>query len=325
MVKVIVDLKNYLGNQVFQYLMVKSYATDNEIDFYYRSNVKAVFDKEDTNRSNLEQVFVIEDLRVENISNLPVFYYEDYIKLPHKVDSVVIGNQYITESMEKYINLGYVNKWLKFDNKCIELNKKWLDEQRNNNEVLVSCHFRCGSEYRKLGFKMNYHYWDNAAQYFIEKYQNVKFIVFYDQKTKYIKKFIKKYNCVICHKTLVDDLCTMSLCDSGIICNSTFSICAALLGSLDEIVSPNKFYAFGKTATNKMYMDKWKKLDCKISIDSIIVFAFYNCFEKFCFFAKTIIRIIGKTTIVKHIPTHVRLSIKNEIKKIISLVIKDYS
>lgn len=74
------------------------------------------------------------------------------------------------------------------------------------------------------------HYWNNAAQQLLqEENANIVFLVFYDKKTRLVKSFIKNHQSETLHYSLFKDFSLISKCDFHIVCNSSFSVMAALM------------------------------------------------------------------------------------------------
>lgn len=103
-------------------------------------------------------------------------------------------------------------------------------------------HFRVGRDYLIRGYRLKQLYWIDAAEYMKQELENPLFVCVYDKKTKFVEKFIKEYNALDMRGSLIEDMCTISMCDANIVCNSSFSVMSALLNKKAKIVvCPSKY------------------------------------------------------------------------------------
>lgn len=324
MKQVIVDVKNYLGNQMFQYAIVKSFALEHDIEFCFISNVKHYADS-DTNRgSNIDSIFILKDKQCYNYpEKINAIYYDEWIcKYQEEELHVVYGDQRITPELLKNIRNGEVFNWFEFDSTLEKEVRHWINSiKKNDDQILVSCHFRANSEYLKNGFLMNYDYWKRAADYCINNInKDVIFIVFSDDyNSKIVKRFVKEYRCIVSNHSLAFDLCAIKNCDVHIICNSTFSIWGALLDKKrGTTVCPDKFYSFGKKDTHCLFLDEWIHINCSLNPISKITYVLTSL-------PLRLIRVLQNSDVLKNIWHALPNSFRDKFLCALSKIYEDYS
>tara|TARA_R110000851_G_scaffold107051_1_gene227030 strand:+ start:22460 stop:23572 length:1113 start_codon:yes stop_codon:yes gene_type:complete len=162
------------------------------------------------------------------------------------------------------------------------------------NKKIVGVHIRLGDQ---VGDELNHpiltkEYYDNAFKRVKEVYDNPVFLIVSDEPQK-CKKIYKNENIIyadeldlsdlqdISERTDLDldsifsapvDMCILSLCDSVIMANSTFSWWAAWLNKSDRIYAPSRNNWFGDILNWKnmsdFYPPDWEEVWFKRSEDS---------------------------------------------------------
>jgi len=113
----------------------------------------------------------------------------------------------------------------------------------DNSVTTVSIHFR-GNEYLRghIGVPWDYDYYQRAVNFFKEKFNNVIFLIFSDEKESIDFSFLNNSQYIqMGHKYDYIDLWCQTLCKHNIISHSTFSFWGAYLNNNpDAIVIYNK-------------------------------------------------------------------------------------
>ena len=240
---IVADLFSNLGNQLFAYAATKSIALDLGYEYRYRV-VRPGFVKQDSG---------IDDYGQE---------YESYFEKPFSIDTserikdvpATINNKWNWErtSNTNFIQSVYkipknthltgyflcpkyfehrrteVLKWFRFQDEYLEKCQKKRQEiiKSTGATHLVSIHIRCGKFYRQLRLVIDPEYHRNAIRMMRKKFSQEKlcFILFSDVPDE-AKQMLKNEGAdiILHHGTMFEDLCLMTLCNSHIIANSTFS------------------------------------------------------------------------------------------------------
>lgn len=280
---VVVRITSQLANQMFAYASVKTIAEEHGYEFKYiheyclaseRSNATA--DKK--YGSNFDTIFSIpaeekllrldesvlsEHEEYDYIKKYDSFYYHEAVEIS---DNTYMKGHFISP---KYFihNLSKVKEWFRFpediDVKSTEIIQNIRD--KSPKKKIVSVHFRVGNDYLLRGYLMNQNYWLRAAERMLQKYGEVKFIVFCDKRTHAVNTFLNKYDCHLLHGSLVEDLCCMTKCDAYIISNSTFSLMGALLSDRfgPNVVRPSHYFTGFRTEQKNCFLDEWEVVNSK--------------------------------------------------------------
>ena len=280
---VVVRITSQLANQMFAYASIKTIAQEHGFEFKYiheyclaSERANASVDKK--YGSNFDTIFPIpieeklthiekniftEHEEYEYIKKYNSFYYKEAIQIN---DNTYMKGHFISP---KYFihNIKKVKEWFRFPDDIEKETAETMQKIRNKNpkRKIVAVHFRVGNDYLLRGYLMNRSYWIEAAEYMLQKYGEVKFIVFCDKKTSAVEKFLNKYDCYFLHGSLVEDLCCMTKCDAYIISNSTYSMMGALLSNQAEpdVVRPSHYFTGYRTEQKNCFLDEWKVIDSK--------------------------------------------------------------
>lgn len=273
---IIIELADQLGNQMFGYASGKSLALDKGYEFaYYQKSLKEryVNDKDDIYGKDIGTIFNIpSDECTEYIPDQMVVYKEAVMKKRFSVnyiesvkneirDNMYLQGHFISTDFFKH-RLDTVREWFKLPDKiCAESIEKVNKLSDNGKYTTVSVHFRVGKDYQKRGNVLKSSYWWKAAKYVQTQIENPIFICVYDQKSSIVKKFIEEFDAIDERASLVSDMGLISNCDVNIICNSTFSVWAAILNKKSKItICPGHFPAQRGHLPDSIFLDSWIRI-----------------------------------------------------------------
>jgi hypothetical protein len=240
---IVADLYSNLGNQLFAYAATKTIALDLGYEYRYRV-IRPSFVKCDSGlddyaqeyESNFEKFFSIDVS--ERIQELPGKTLNEW-RWERTPDTNYIATVYNipinTHLTGYFLSPKYfehrrqdVLKWFRFHSdiksKCEQFRAKIVNETGANH--LVAVHIRCGKFYRKLNMVLDSKYQINAINYIKDNFVHDKvcFLLFSDVPSEAIRMLgSAKKGVVLHHGNMFEDLCMMTLCDSHIVANSTFS------------------------------------------------------------------------------------------------------
>lgn len=268
---IIVKLKDQLGNQMFAYASIKSIAMDKNMKFgFFRVPLSEEFinDSDERYGNDLYTIFNLPES--EWVKELPD-NYDIYKELPMKernddgyaakvrgslIDNLIADGHFIT-TVFIADKVPQLREWFRIPFDVEEKIKSLIQNLRGKN-TLISVHFRVGDDYVRNGFKLKYLYWQKAAQHVKSHVENPRFICVYDKRTKEIERFIKEFDAVEFYGSLVEDMCLISKCDGNIVCNSTFSIMAALLNEYSQItICPGKYPTEAGYLPDNVFLEEW--------------------------------------------------------------------
>lgn len=276
-----------LGNQMFAYAAVKTIALDKGFEFRL---IKKSMDGELSNDrdgvygNTIDSIFapVREDLLTEpeagittTIEGMKQFREVTDTESVSAVcaESFSVSDDTLMEG--HYIASGYfmhrldeVRRWFAFPEKVLTETEEKLAAIRSEHpgSLLVSVHFRVGTDYRTGGYLLERTYFKRAAGKMSElaekEGKKVIFLLFYDKKEETVSEFERMFPCVDMRGSLVYDLCGISRCDAHIVCNSSFSMMGALLDSKEGIVvCPSSFPIPDGFLPADCYPPQWIKIE----------------------------------------------------------------
>jgi hypothetical protein len=110
--------------------------------------------------------------------------------------------------------------------------KSYISKLRENNELLISMHFRRGDYLQFSSLNLSINYYIEAIQYCINKFtnQSIRFVVF-SNDIQWCKENIDGDCIFVENQSRYQDMCLMSMCDHNIIANSSFSWWGAYLNT----------------------------------------------------------------------------------------------
>jgi hypothetical protein len=246
---IINDLVGGLGNQLFQISAGFAHAKKVQTDYAINYKIGSVFNGQGHPHVRYK----------DNIyKNIPETN-ENFFSLYREPKFSYIG--YFQS--KKYFH-GYeeeVKSLFEFPN---SLSKKVLNKFKKIKKKKVGIHFRLG-DYREKVTEGVFHnidyslYLQEATKYFGNEYE---FIIFSDdlnslKREVNLQDFINLEN-----DNEIEDLYSLSQCDSVIISNSSFSWWGAFLGKKKEmVISPDKWFGpKGPQCSKDLYEDSWMKL-----------------------------------------------------------------
>jgi hypothetical protein len=283
---IVADIFSNLGNQLFIYAATKSIALDLGYEYRYRV-VRPGFAREDSciddygqeYIKDFEQAFHIDT--TERIDDLPTSIQNkwewnrtpstNYIKDVYDIsDNTHLCGYFLCPKYFEH-RRAEVLKWFRFQDEYLERCQKKREKiiKSTGATHLVSIHVRCGKFYRQLGMVIDPGYHRNAIRLIRKKFEGEKlcFILFSDVPDE-AKKMLKNEgkDIVLHHGTMFEDLCLMTLCDSHIIANSTFSWWGAWLSeSTKGIVIRPSVWRIGpkKLGPEDIFPSSWISVDSK--------------------------------------------------------------
>ena len=234
---IITQLKEGLGNQLFQYFFTRSLGVeDYKFDIsFYGSNGSRKLDLIDFPKFNLKFLDsskgVLEDLKYIkdefqflniNIDNNKNYYFDGYWQNKlylDKINDLVIQEMQPEEKLINYINKKYA--FLKED--CVSIHVRRTDYMHLSNYYYL----------------LDENYYNQALSFFDK---NVNIAVFSDD-IEWCKSNLKYKNIHFIEESARVDMIIMSLCKSNIIANSTFSFWGAYLNANEnkKIICPQKW------------------------------------------------------------------------------------
>ena len=289
----IINLNGGLGNQLFQYSfgMAIKYQYDIDVKFCDKFLnprqlcIKDIFDVEvpiavsDDFKNTIGKIFINDQFRDYflriikklGISNLQNFIIENYNKpynnLPYLNNKFFFG--YWQNFNFFYPNLNKIKNNLKFKHPLNRSNE--IFNLTNSYSNIVCLHMRLG-DYKdaknlKIFSKISIDYYHNAISTFKKKLNKPIIILFSDQLNKAIDILADIDDLIPSTKLNFiskNDFQLMSMCDSYIFSNSTFSLWSAYLSQTKNIyyIRPNTWF---KNSTienaNKYYLNDWVNLN----------------------------------------------------------------
>ncbi|MGX9519201.1 alpha-1,2-fucosyltransferase [Vibrio mediterranei] len=277
-----IDLDGGLGNQLFQYAFAKALSYELDINV---SLSDSRLDKDQLRNLEVDKLvdFSIDD-RLSLVSEPISFRDEIYYRLSKKLNKSIFGRYiesdlvykpYVLSPNFAYKYRGYwqapkyfqsyrdeILQTISFNNinKDTLLNLIAVDSSSKS----VSVHVRRGdfvsnkAAAQVHGGVCNIDYYKRAVELVHEKYRDVKFFIFSDDRPWCEREFSWLLNSVVVSDTKnhFEDMYLMSKCDANIIANSTFSWWAAYINrSNDFVIAPKKWFANNREIN--IYPDGW--------------------------------------------------------------------
>ena len=280
--KVIVELRGGLGNQLFCYAFGYAIAKQNGAQLLIDSSM---------NDSGIQRDLEIQKFKIQYLRRIAIRYAKNkflrligYNYIRRKFQIGLLTKTYSDE--ECYISFkkisikhstyfrGYwqnyrffeeyrkeIQDMMKFVDKPSAGFDKWLRELEKSNSVSV--HIRRG-DYITLGWQLNEQYYIDAINDIISNNINTKLYIFSDD-LEYCKQFINKYYKDIevsyveyeSDNRTVEDLILMSHCKQMILANSSYSWWAAYLNKKSN---PRIICPVYKQWKESYYPDEWEKV-----------------------------------------------------------------
>jgi hypothetical protein len=252
-----------LGNQLFIYAATKSISLDLGYEYRYIV-IRPGFAKKTSKIDNFGHEYTEHfehELNIntaERISQIPSSVNKKWtwkrtkksnnITDVYNIDDNTVLDGYFLSPKYFEHRREEVLKWFSFNNdivqKCKEKRVGFL--KKSNSNHLVSIHVRCGKDYRNQMQVIDPSYQKEAIEYLINKFRDEKlcFVLFSDDLLK-AEKMLRPLSkdMIQHHGSMFEDLCMMTLCDSHIIANSTFSWWGAWLAESSKglIIRPSNW------------------------------------------------------------------------------------
>jgi len=292
---IVADIVGALGNQLFSYAATKAIALD--LGYVYRYRVVTPYCAV-TTRPTLNP----EGSYIDNVGQEYCCYFEKVFhidttekitEVPTSISSEFTWNRLPSTNFNKNVYsisdnthlCGYflcpkyfehrraeVLKWFRFQEAYIKRCREKLNKIAESNEAthLVSLNIRCGRSYQRYRLIIDSAYYKSAIQRIKEEFYKEKicFVLFSDDM-KVARQMLKNEKNIVLHSdTMFNDLCLMSLCDSHIISNSTFSWWGAWLADETKgvVLRPSIWPTADKNqpfAPLDIYPSNWIAVDAK--------------------------------------------------------------
>jgi hypothetical protein len=258
--------KGRLGNQLFQYAFIKNFSKPKEL--IITSNFAELLDlfKVNENILNIKNKYL--NVLIKRLA-LPIlrFCAKRKIISSYKVNKINIAGCYMSDTTYskekgflpiKFIYPGYFQGEVFFSNdnvKNLKIKEKYLDKARsflktlpaNKNKLFV--HVR-QTDYKKhscfgiKGVALPLNYYFNQIKWLEEKLNDCFFIFLTDDNNYVKEKFRKINNKVISENSMFVDFAIMTLCDGGIMSNSTFSWWGGYFNNKKFLIAPEYWLGF---------------------------------------------------------------------------------
>ena len=278
-----------LGNQMFQYAFLLSISN--------HQNYKIKIPSYKKNENLLPLIFELNDDIDFNVSSFERFKNENNFNIV-TFDSRILNYSFFCKDVygyfQSYKYFDHIYKIVlnnfKFKDNIYEIVKKIISSNNLDLENIFFLHIR-GTDYLKkpdYHFNLDESYYTKALKCFPK---NRKCLVFTDD-IEYIKnfRFLNNERFIFANQLFKSinnkyqsayELCLMTLCNGGIISNSSFSWWGAYLqNNHNNIVSPNKSYWFGykyKFDASDLIYPSW--IQYKPGLFSRIKYKFYSTFK----------------------------------------------
>lgn len=284
----VVNISDQLGNQMFAYAAIRTIAEQHGYDFgFIRAHNDRINDNDKKYGNEIHTIF--ENTHDQWLQELPasvthtyteqigtndaVFFSSDVQQIPDNTYLIghFISYQYIKD------NLDHIRQWFTFPSDTVQTcqHKLATVREKHPSKILIGIHFRVGDDYLKQGFLLQSSYWIHAAEHMIQKYgkDNVLFLPFYDKKPArggIVNYFFSHYPCENIRGTLVEDMCSLTMLENLIVCNSSFSAMAGILNAVPEhtIIRPSTYPAEAGYLPTDCFPDDWIIISAKKSFQS---------------------------------------------------------
>ncbi len=283
----IIKLSDQLGNQMFAYAAIKSIAKDKNYTFGVLNEYDNQFLKNDTDkRFGCTLTTIFKNIQKEIVTEVPSNYkvYQEHRKGYSSLQKEVIEISDNTVMKGHYISplyfihrLNEVQEWFQLPQEIESTTTKKLNkirEQYPSGTRFCSVHFRNALDYRIKGYMLSKYYWKDAAEILLKNTnENIVFILFYDKMSNIISDFKNRFPSIISHNSLLEDFSMISKCDYHIVCNSSFSVMAALMDRKSTYTTycPSIWPIPKKLYPTDTYPQQWIKVSTKRNIYSYIM------------------------------------------------------
>lgn len=291
---IVADIVGALGNQLFSYAATKSIALDLGYEYRYRISPPGPVPENPERNSDgsyfidcgghdyneyFERAFHIDTTK--RVANIPLNVSSKWTWSRSPSTNFNRGVYNICDKTHvsgfflcpKYFEhrRAEVLSWFRFRTTYRNKAEKKLSEIKAQTKAthLVSLHFRYAKPLRMHRLAIDPEYHINAIRMMRKKYSHEKlcFILFSDVPDL-AKKLLKHESDIILHHgTMFEDLCLMTLCDSHIIANSTFSWWGAWLANNDNrgvVCRPSIWPIEAKQlGPEDIFLSSWISVDSK--------------------------------------------------------------
>jgi hypothetical protein len=278
---IVADIIGGLGNQLFIYAATKSIAEDLGYEYRYRVIMPGDiqgdhgFDRFGNEYcSKFEQAFNIDTS--ERIEDLPkaiqhkwmwrrlpkTNYNQEVYSIP---DNSLLCGHFLSPKYFEH-RRQEVLQWLRFRDDYIErcnTTRNRIVESVGANH-LVGVHMRCGRAYQMLRWTLDPSYHRHAIQKMRCDFGEEKlcFVLFSDAPDE-ARRLLGLEDVVVSSGTVFEDLCSMTMCDSLVVANSTFSWWGAWLAHnrKGQVIIPSLYAPGGELYQPDFFPADWVAVD----------------------------------------------------------------
>jgi len=239
-----------LGNQIFQWMFLNGLAKK-----YNRIlKIPYTFNKDNDKYSmHLQKIF---NIKYNYLSSLdyykPIYTYKEqkfnYNEVLEKINFEKYNNYDFCGyfQSEQYFKNISIKPYLEIHSNLYEKYKNDILKYKNKNSRLISIHIRRGDliQARQYGPSISNKYIQESINYMRSKFKNIIWLIFSDD-TEWCKKTLKMKEPIFYpNGDLIQDFIMMSMCDSHIISNSTYSWWASYLNEDKNkiIICPKEWF-----------------------------------------------------------------------------------
>lgn len=266
---IVADIVGALGNQLFSYAATKSIALDLGYEYRYRvipfgcpigtkpsyNHEGSYIDKHGQEYNEyFEKAFHIDT--AERIDEVPMvissewtwnrFASTNFSKGVYEISDETHLSGYFLHPKYFERRRAEVLQWFCFQEEYLGKCRAKLNNIVHSKGAthLVSVHIRCGKAYRLARMVLDTSYHRKAIQRIRAEFprENLCFVLFSDCPEE-ARHLLRNEDVIINSGTMFEDLCSMSLCDSHIVANSTFSWWGAWLSDQTTgiVIRPSKY------------------------------------------------------------------------------------
>ncbi len=267
---------------------------------FYSKNKNSKFRKDITKYqlfSGFKNYVIHDNKIIENMYDLLnsknlIYYQEKNLNTDKRINNFFESNQnkdiffngYFQSIFYIDLNFNNINEFMDFSMKKVAevILDKWKEDNNFQNKKIIGIHIR-GSDYlkfTKIYTKLTDIYYNNAISKLIEQdnynLNNIEFIIFtddidyvkssfefiYKRKYYFVQDIINEYNKKNLYYNYQDEieLFFMSLLNSQISANSTFSLWSSYFGNHDHVYIPSKWFGIkGPDIQIQQFLLKQKK------------------------------------------------------------------
>ena len=273
--KMVVALMGGLGNQLFQYAFGISVAETRNQDVGFTTH-RLSNDKWRPAGYQLDKF--VDDIKLGPSSWEEAPYIQDdlftFQPSIYKagIDSNVRDTFIGFWQTEKYFNEKLVREKVRFRHPLSDQSLRVAEQISKAGKASAFLHVRRGADYKRSDYHglISTNYYDGAIKHIRERYSNVNFFVFGDDPNWIRERFVGQAFVIVDHikpdtDAIHEDIHLMSLCQNGVIANSSFSWWGAWLSEGNPgdhtIIAPKNWFNKAPLDASDVVPARWTKID----------------------------------------------------------------